>query len=86
MEAEDIKKVSKKAAQKKEDEDAKKADPKITKKERLAEEIEKVTSIGLRKGGITIEEVSERFSNLGAEEIDEVLRRLAARMMGQANS
>jgi len=51
-------------------------DAKATKRDKINEEIEKVTEIGLKKGGITIEEVSERFSKLNAEEIDDVLVRL----------
>ncbi|MBQ9790581.1 MAG: RNA polymerase sigma factor RpoD [Clostridia bacterium] len=74
--------ASKKVTRKKTEGEAKKAEkaekdaPKPTKKERILEEIEKVTQIGLKKGGITIEEVSERFSNLNAEEIDDVLVKL----------
>ena len=48
----------------------------MVKKDKLNEEIEKVIDIGLRKGGITIEEVSERFSKLNPEEIDDVLTKL----------
>ena len=49
---------------------------KPTKRDKINEEIEKVTQIGLKKGGITIEEVSERFAKLNAEEIDDVLVKL----------
>jgi len=47
-----------------------------SKKDKIESEIEKVKEIGLKKGGITIDEVSERFSKLNAEEIDEVLTKL----------
>ena len=48
------------------------------KREKIEEEIKKVTAIGLKKGGITIDEVSERFAKLEPQEIDEVLSKLQA--------
>ncbi|MEG1581967.1 MAG: RNA polymerase sigma factor RpoD [Clostridia bacterium] len=48
----------------------------MIKKEKVELEISKIIEIGKKRGSITIEEVSERFAKLNAEEIDEILSRI----------
>ena len=46
------------------------------KREKIEQELQKIIEIGKQKGSITIEEVSERFAKLNADEIDEILNEI----------